>query len=174
MSEGIPDLTAAEYEVVAAWAERAGINLDALVTGEAAAANGRALLRRVLAEEAEEAEARAEAEELQPIGDLFIERRVWEAPALQWALAQARRQWDESIARECRYGYCVDNYDRRGRIFVGVGPVGCPHELRGGVRGHGTYAEQFAPAALIKPSKHLPNRRGRRRAKDPNPVEESA
>ena len=57
----------------------------------------------------------------------------------------------------CRYGLCADTYDRASnRIWGGFGPVSCPHEVRGGLRGHGTWAEQFAPHPAYKPSRHKP------------------
>lgn len=64
----------------------------------------------------------------------------------------AARADDESYELPCRYGYCQEVYDRATRrAWGGFGPVGCPHEQRGGLRGHGTWAEQFAPRAARKP-----------------------
>lgn len=67
---------------------------------------------------------------------------------------------EDLTERPCRYGVCVDTYDTRGRIFTSWGTTGpgpdyvddCPHERRGGLRGHGTWAEQFAPPCPVKPS----------------------
>lgn len=78
---------------------------------------------------------------------------AWDSPEFQQALARAEERNRTSTQRRCRYGHCSDVYDARGRIFGGMGPVECPHELRGGTRGHGTYWEQFAPPCPVKPSK---------------------